>query len=118
MIRTEIELGRFFAQIRAQKIWNEPSEFIDAIRQAKLDFGNEALVLIRHTEGSGSNQVRFRPRVIGRTMKCDIWRRKAYVRTADWACYCTAFAVSKELVDRVLITKNSDPVAELAINDG
>lgn len=47
----------FFLNKTFTQGWNNRREFEDALRNAKLDFSKEALVLLRHTEGSGSVQV-------------------------------------------------------------
>ena len=76
--------------------WNNRADFEKALAQAKLDFDRESLVLLRHTEGSGSVQVNFRqPRVKDKTLICQIDRKEPEMGTADMAYYCFALAVVK-----------------------
>ncbi len=80
-------------------------EFEDALRNAKLDFTEEALVLLRHTEGSGSVQVVFETPILqDRKLLCQIRGKPippGYGGTADMADYCFAVAVSKSHVSQV-----------------
>jgi hypothetical protein len=80
-------------------------EFVDALLNAKLDFTKEALVLLRHTEGSGSIQVTFETPILqGRRLLCEIRGKPlppGSLGTADMAYYCFAVAVSKAHVSQV-----------------
>jgi len=80
-------------------------EFEDALRNAKLDFTEEALVLLRHTEGSGSVQVVFETPILqDRKLLCQIRGKPippGYGGTADMADYCFAVAVYKSHVSQV-----------------
>ncbi len=80
-------------------------EFVDALRNANLDFTKEALVLLRHTESSGSVQVVFETPILqDRKLLCEIRGKPlppGYAGTADMAYYCFAVAVSKSAVDQV-----------------
>ena len=76
--------------------WNNRKEFEKAIAEAKLDFDRESLVLLRHTEGSGSVQINFREPLIKKSRAiCQIDRKEPEVGTADMAFYCFAVAVVK-----------------------
>lgn len=82
--------------------WNNRADFEKALAQARLNFDREALVLLHHTEGSGSVAVNFRqPRVKARRLICRIDTEKPEVGTADMAYYCFALAVSKADVEAV-----------------
>src|SRR5258705_4212888 len=78
-------------------------EFEDALLNAKLDFSKEALVLLRHTEGSGSVQVTFETPILqGTRLLCEIRGKPPQgLGTADLASYCFAVAVSKAQVSEV-----------------
>jgi len=80
-------------------------EFEDALRNANLDFTKEALVLLRHTESSGSVQVVFETPILqDRKLLCEIRGKPlppGYAGTDDMAYYCFAVAVSKSAVDQV-----------------
>lgn len=99
------ELDSFLKDTSMQIGWNNRQEFEDALRNAKLDFTKEALVLLRHTEGSGSVQVTLETPVLqDRKLLCEIRGRPippGYGGTADMAYYCFAVAVSKAQVSQV-----------------
>ncbi len=82
--------------------WRARGEFADALRAASVDFDRQALVLVRHTERSGSVPVTLSPPVLaGRTLIIEVHRRPVTIGTADMAYYCYAFAVSRQQVQRV-----------------
>jgi hypothetical protein len=99
------DLDRFLKETATQIGWNHRKEFEDALRNANVDFSKEALVLLRHTEGSGSVRVAFEPPVLqGRNLICEILGKPippGYGGTADMAYYCFAVAVSKAQVSQV-----------------
>lgn len=96
------ELDSFLALTATQIGWNNRQEFEDALRNAKLDFTKEALVFLRHSEGSGSVQVTFEtPTLQDQTLLCEIRGRPIPSGTADMADYCFAVAVSKSQVSQV-----------------
>lgn len=82
--------------------WNLRNEFEDALRGANVDFEREALVLLRHTEGSGSILVTVRPPSLeGRRFIVELDVSTPSSGTTDMAYYCYAFAVSKSRVSEV-----------------
>ena len=84
--------------------WNRRAEFEDAIQRAALDFDREALVLLRHTEGSGAVRVRLvPPRVMDRRLICAIDRKEPEMGTTDMAYHCFALAVLKSEVEFVAL---------------
>jgi hypothetical protein len=99
------DLDSFLKKTSTQIGWNNRQEFEDALRNAKLDFTKEALVLLRHTEGSGSVQVTFETPILqARRLLCEILGKPippGYAGTADMAYYCFAVAVSKSAVSQV-----------------
>jgi hypothetical protein len=99
------DLDSFLKNTSTQIGWNTRQEFEDALRNAKVDFTQEALVLLRHTEGSGSVQVTFETPILqNRRLLCEIRGRPippGYGGTADMAYYCFAVAVSKSVVSQV-----------------
>jgi hypothetical protein len=102
-ITSSQDLEAFLAEIPQQIGWNNRQGFIDALRTAKIDFNQEALVLLRHDEPSGSVSVSFKTPVLkDKTLVCEI--RGEPLRglgTADMAYHCFALAVSKLLVNQV-----------------
>jgi hypothetical protein len=100
-ITTGEDLNTFLEEM-SQLGWNNRQAFVDALLNAKIDFNKEALVLLRHTEGSGSAQVSFETPVLqDKTLLCEIRSEINGVGTADMAYHCFALAVSKSLVDKV-----------------
>jgi hypothetical protein len=99
------DLDSFLKETSTQIGWNNRQEFEAALRNAKVDFTEEALVLLRHTEGSGSVQVTFETPVLeDRKLLCKIRGRPippGHGGTADMAYYCFAIAVSKSAVSQV-----------------
>ncbi|CAN5569015.1 hypothetical protein BH20ACI3_BH20ACI3_03860 [soil metagenome] len=100
-----VEWRDSFLMETSQKFWNNRKEFEDALRNANLDFTKEALVLLRHTEGSGSVQVTFETPILqDRILVCEIRGKPippGYLGTADMADYSLALAVSKSHISQV-----------------
>ena len=82
---------------RRNMAWNNRAAFEKGLRDAGLDFPNEALVLLRHTESFGGAEVTLRrPRAEKRKVICEVETRKPTVgTTAVMAYYCFALAVLK-----------------------
>ena len=99
------DLDSFLKDTITKGGWNDRQGFEDALLNAKLDFSKEALVLLRHSEGSGSIKVTFETPVLkDRTLVCEIQGRRVppgYGVTLDMAYYCFALAVSKAHVTQV-----------------
>ncbi len=89
--------------------WNARGAFEQALSDADIDFGTEALVLLRHTEGSGSTVVdMMRPRLQGDTLVADIrGQQRGEIGTTDMAFYCYAVVVSKKDVRSVELRRRS-----------
>ena len=113
-ILSENDLDSFLkkASVKDGMGWNDRKGFEDALDGAKLDFAKEALVLLRHTEGSGSNQVTFEiPALKAKRLVCSIKRKEADIGTADMAYYCFALAVAKSAVEAVeLRVEDREPI--------
>lgn len=96
VIDSQEKLDAFVKQVEKQQGWNNRDAFLKALSGAKLDFAKESLVLIRKTEGSGSNKVSLAtPELKGDKLVCVINREVAGIGTADIADYCFAVAVEK-----------------------
>src|SRR5262245_3876055 len=73
VITTKEDFDVFLKEIPTQIGWNNRETFSEALIQSHLDFEREALVLLRHTEGSGSVQVVFgTPLLQDRTLLVEI----------------------------------------------
>ncbi len=104
VIASQDDLDSFFLKtFKAKSMgWNNRKDFEKAIATAKLDFEREALVLLRHTEGSGSVQITFRESLLIKDrIVCQIDRKMPEMGTADMAYYCFALAVVKTKVTQV-----------------
>lgn len=106
VIKSQKDLDSFLAATTSRRLpMNKTRGFEDALRNAKLDFSKEALVLLRHTENSGSVKVAFETPVLrDRTLHCEINGKPippGYGGTGDIADYCYAVAVSKAHVSQV-----------------
>ena len=103
-IQSQNELDSFLKET-AKVGWNHRGVFENTLRDANIDFSKEALVLFRHTEGSGSVQVEFKTPVLqGRKLLLEIEGipiPPGYGGTADMAYYCMAVVVSKAHVNQV-----------------
>ena len=104
-IRSRNELDAFLKDTSKQTGWNNRQEFETALRNAELDFTKEVLVLLRHSEGSGSVKVTFETPILqDRKLLLEIRGRPfppGYGGTADMAYYCFAVVVSKSVVSQI-----------------
>ena len=104
-IKSKDELDSFLKDTSTQVGWNNRQEFEDALRTANVNFTEEALVLLRHTEGSGSVQVIFETPILqdGKLL-CEIRGKPippGFGGTTDMADYCFAVVVSRSHVNQV-----------------
>ena len=102
-LNTKADFDSFIAGTARQSGCNSRAAFVDALRNANIDFTREALVLLRHTEGSGSVRVTFEtPTLVDHKLVCQI-RGKALTGggTMDMAAYCFAVVVSRSAVTEV-----------------
>lgn len=96
--------------------WNNRADFDKGIREGRVDFDKEALILLRHTEGSGSTQVAFRdPIVKEKKLICQIDRKKSEVGITVMAFYCFALAVDKAAVAEVELRVSGSKPALLSL---
>lgn len=106
VIMSQKDLDSFLAATTSRRApLNKSRGFEAALINAKFDFSKEALVLLRHTENSGSVKVEFETPVLrDRTLHCEINGipiRPGYGGTGDIAELCYAVAVSKAHVSKV-----------------
>lgn len=96
VIDSQRKFDDFIKQVENQGAWNNRPAFLKALTDAKLDFTKESLVLLRHTEGSGSNAVSLAPPELkDDSLICEIQRAVPQIGTADMAYHCFAVAVEK-----------------------
>ena len=103
VITSSQDFKAFLDELSQQLFWTNRQEFVDALLNAKIDFNQEALVLLRHDDGFGGVNVPFEtPVVQDKTLVCEI--RGQEIRGAGFgivAYHCFALAVSKSLVNKV-----------------
>ncbi len=115
-IRSNAELKRLLQKIAGQGGWNRRKDFEAAVSKAAANFKDETLVLLRHTEGSGSVQVSLAAPIFkDRALTCRIEREAPEEGTADMAYYCFALAVSRHRVKEVVLKARGREAARLAI---
>lgn len=97
------QLDAFLKTLAGKPGWNERKRFEDALKNAKIDFKTERLVLLRHTEGSGSIDVQFlRPEMKGAELRCGIARKEpGGAGTTDMAYYCFALVLQRDAVKKL-----------------
>lgn len=102
VITSSQDFKAFLEEISQQLYWNNRQEFVNALLNAKVDFNQEALVLLRHDEGSGTARVSFGTPVLqDKTLLCEIRSELHGMGPAVMAYHCFALAVSKSLVNKV-----------------
>lgn len=114
VITSQDELDKFLTVTsKSQETgWNNRKDFDKAVDQAKIDFSREALLFIRHTEGSGSVQLTFQePKLVKDKLILEVDRKAPQMGTADMAYYCVALAVVKKDISTVEVkVSGKEPV--------
>ena len=96
------DFNAFLGEISQQLFWNNRRDFVDALLKAKVDFNQEALVLLRYDQGSGAVSVSFETPILQeKTLLCEIRGELLGVGPAVMAYHCFALTVSKSLVNKV-----------------
>ncbi|MGF1582363.1 MAG: sulfatase [Gemmataceae bacterium] len=104
VIDSQKEFTQFVKNVKNQKHWNRKPDFLKALQGTKINFKNQSVVLVRHTESSGSIQVRFtKPKLTDGKLQCVIARKVPEVGTDDLAFYCFAIVVDKRRVREVFV---------------
>jgi len=99
VIVSQKQFDTFVKAVQGQQGWNNRPAFLAALTAAKMDFSKEALVLIRQSEGSGSNRVSFAsPHLKSGKLVCTIQREIPEIGTDDLADYCFALAATRSNV--------------------
>jgi hypothetical protein len=99
---TKTEFESFLAGTSKQPGWNSRQAFVDALQNANIDFTREALVLLRHSEVSGSVRVTFEtPTLVDRKLVCKVRGKAVTGGTMDMAYYCFAVVVSRAVISEL-----------------
>ena len=103
VITSKSNFDSFLKKIFADKIgWNDRKNFEATLKKAEIDFSTEAIVFLRHTEGSGSIEVTFEAPVLeSNKLLVNIKRHVPEVQTTDMAYYCFAIVVDKASVKEI-----------------
>ena len=116
VIGSKPEFDKFLKTVEAQEFWNKKAEFLAKMKEAKINFASEALVLLRDTEGSGSTSVKAsEPQIRGKQMVFAVSRKVAEMGTADMAYYCFAVVVNRDAVKEVLFQVSGRPSVALSV---
>lgn len=119
MLTSEAELGSFIAELSRQEGWNNRVAFVSVLRTAKIDFTKSSLLLMRHTEGSGSVGIWLEPAVIrGDELVVRIGKDEPSMGTMNMAYYCFALAIPRDIAQRVRITGSFTPSRMVMTEDG
>jgi len=113
-IESQKELDAFFKTLAGKPGWNERKRFEDALKNAKIDFKTERLILLRHTEGSSGIDVQFlRPELKGMELHCRVARTEpAGAGTTDMAYYCFAIVLQRDAIKKIEFKKPRGAGAE------
>ena len=97
LINSKQTLNDFIAAVKKQKHWNNQAQFLKVLTQAKVDFSQNNLVFLRHTEGSGSIQVSPELKIEKGQVKVTVNRKGVGgIGTADMAYYCFVYKIPKK----------------------
>lgn len=110
LLTSDVELESFLADVKGQQGWNNRGAFVPVLRAAKIDFTKSVLLLVRHTEGSGSIRVWVEPPVVrSDELVVAIGKEVPSMATSDMAFYCFALVVPCDVAQRVRITGSTTP---------
>lgn len=110
LLTSEAKLGSFIAEVSRQEGWNNRGAFVSVLRTAQIDFTKSSLLLMRHTEGSGSVRIWLELAVIrGDEMVVRIGKDVPSMSNMSMAYYCFALAVPRDVAQRVRITGSFTP---------
>jgi len=91
----------FLEEVSRQQYWSNKQGFIDALLQAKVDFNQEALVLLRHDAAGAARVTLETPVLQDKTLLCEIRSELLGASAGDMPFHCFALAVSKSVVNKV-----------------
>ncbi len=112
-IKSEAELQKFL-EITKKRAWNNGKTVRETLNAANVDFATESIVLLRHTEGSGSTAVSVSAEMEGTTFVVNVTRKRSgMMGTADMAYYCFAYVVPKFVAKAEIRTGKKADVVQL-----
>lgn len=119
LLTSEARLEAFIADVKTQDGWNNREAFVSGLRADELDFAKFAMLLLRHTEGSGSVRVWLEPAVMrGDDLVVEIGKEVPPMGTKDMAYYCFALVVPLDAAKRVRITGSFTPSRHVLNKEG
>jgi hypothetical protein len=118
VITSQEQFDAFLKESAGPLNWNNRAGFLEGIKKAKIDFTREALVLLRDTEGSGSNKVTLlSPIIKGKTLTCQLERIVPPIGTGDIADYCFALVVDRNKISEVRYEVQGQETVTLTIKN-
>ncbi|MCX7914674.1 MAG: hypothetical protein N3A53_00005 [Verrucomicrobiae bacterium] len=118
-ITSQEQLGAFLTRAAKERelAWQNFEAFQQSLRQAAIDFAREALVILPHTEPSGSISVDLRlVRVEDNRLICQIDRHVPAIGTDDMAYYCFAIAVVRSRISEIEVQIPGRPSQRFVID--
>jgi hypothetical protein len=104
VISSDVEFATFFDKAAKQELWLHKDEFFRVLKDSKIDFRSNSLLLLRSTTGSGSIKVSLaEPNIVDDELVCRIEWRKPSSWTGDVAERCYALIVPKGIAKQVRI---------------
>lgn len=113
VIHTQEQFDALVKQIKTQRGWHRPADFLKALNAAKVDFAKEALVLIHHEAGVGCRVGFAVPELRGDKLVCAIYPNPLFDVYPASANHCFAVAVDKGQVSQVEVWVEWDAPAKL-----
>src|SRR4030095_1683169 len=101
VITSAQDFNAFLEEISQQLFWNNRQDFVDALLKAKVDFNQEALVLLRRDQGTGARVSFEDPVLQEKVLLCEIRGEAHGVALGIVSYHCFALAISKSLVNKV-----------------
>mmetsp|Transcript_22608 Transcript_22608/g.27727 ORF Transcript_22608/g.27727 Transcript_22608/m.27727 type:complete len:148 (-) Transcript_22608:207-650(-) len=108
IITTQEELAGFIDEVENQPYWNNKAVFLNVMSTLNINFQVSNLLLIRHTEGSGSTRVEANLKVEGNNVSVLVNCQRPDIGTCDMAYYCFGYVVPKNAGNSVECNNSSN----------
>jgi hypothetical protein len=111
VVASEEEFGAFLDKTAKQKNWSHVDDFMAPLKNAKIDFQSNCLLLVRSTVGSGSIEVSLaEPHIVDDELVCQIeWKHPRGGYTQDVIFRCYALVVPKGIAKQVRVISPAKP---------
>ena len=109
------ELESFLNEVTEKRGWNAKDEFLTNLRNAKIDFHSEVLLLIRTTVGSGSIKISLaEPTIVDGDIEFRVTWKMPGISTDDMNYQCFAVTVPKAAATSARIVTVLVPVPDVS----